>query len=97
MPQQRQTLHSQSPHHEVRLTNVPTDLAGPTLSTAFAVSQAGGRRLADDVDDATQEASRLQWLKYYMENGDWARAGELACTEDERAKIRELTDAASHQ
>lgn len=71
----------------------------PTRSYARGASSTGSssavyeERIADeedDLDDATQERARREWLQYYLQTSAWDKAEELVVTPDEREDLEYL-------
>lgn len=57
-----------------------------------AADSMGGAGLSGEADDAEQEASRKEWLQYYMQTSEWQKASELVVTDAEREDLEYLRE-----
>ena len=65
---------------------------GGTCTMSGAAATAAAEEDEAEMDDASQEQARLEWLQYYLQTGAWSKAGELVVTPDEREDLEYLID-----
>lgn len=84
----------------------------PAWLAAAEAGPSGGDAAADDDDAAAesegeggddersaeeQEASRKEWLQYYMQTSEWQKASELVVTDAEREDLEYLREREERQ
>jgi hypothetical protein len=88
-----------APHDAPRETARETAGAGEGAGAAGAGAGAGGADASDAQHDASElaeeeeeeeEAARKEWLQYYLQTGEWAKAEELVVTAEEREDLEYL-------
>merc|ERR1711933_300762 len=75
-----------------RLMDMASEQPPEMVKAATLVQSAARGHLART---EVQEASRLEWLKYYIDSGLYDKALELCVTDEEVEKVRQLQAAAS--
>ena len=78
-----------APHDAPRETARETAGAGAGVGAAGAGAGAGGAD-ASVFAEEEEEAARKEWLQYYLQTGEWAKAEELVVTAEEREDLEYL-------
>jgi len=65
---------------------------GGVLQSTGRGGGGGGGAYGEEMDDATQERARKEWLQYHLQTSNWAAAEELIVTQDEREDLDYLIE-----
>ena len=72
--------------------DAPRETAGETAGAGEGVGAAGAGADASEseLSEEEEEAARKEWLQYYLQTGEWAKAEELVVTAEEREDLEYL-------
>ena len=75
--------------HDAPRTARETAGAGEGMGAAGA-SLGGADASESELSEEEEEAARKEWLQYYLQTGEWAKAEELVVTAEEREDLEYL-------